>query len=308
MAFNWDLRVPYLYSNRYITLRDLHAIMLRDYHPEYVRRFIGWLHYKNGNVGAGGLSRSEQPNLPGFAPSLLTTFHWAGQTYNDGRSGACAVDTVYRDGPDPGDAHDGIPWREVPIQGSPEAARWGIHANVGVPGDGESWHLQAVEIDGHASWVAAGRPAPVAGYPLPAEHDPAGAPTAPGPQPPPTPIQGVPDVFYPINPFRNSDTRAFGGAGVAPGVEHVFDLNSGVFPAATTAVALNVVALGAAAPGFVTVWPDGQPQPNSSFINFRGDGGAYNGAIVVGVLGRRLRLATSATCHVIIDVTGYWTA
>ena len=132
---------------------------------------------------------------------------------------------------------------------------------------------------------------------------------APRPKPPqPTPIQGAPDVFYPINPFRNSDTRAFGGPGVAPGVDHVFDLNSGVFPAGTTAVALNVVAVGAAAPGFVTVWPDGQPQPNTSIINFRGDGGAYNGAIVVGVSGGKFRLEASATCHVIIDVTGYWTA
>ncbi len=178
MAFNWDLRVPYLYSNRYITLRDLEAVMLRDYHPEYVRRFIGWLHYKNGNVGAGGLSRTEQPDLPGFAPSLLTTFHWAGQRYDDGITAACAVDTVFRDGADPGDAHDGIAWTEVPIQGSAEAVRWGLHANVGVPGKGESWHIQPIEIDGHTSWVAAGRPAPAKGYPIPAEHDPY-APTQP---------------------------------------------------------------------------------------------------------------------------------
>ena len=196
MAFNWDLQVPYQYSNRYITLRDLHAIMLRDYHPEYVRRFIAWLHYKAGNVGAGGLSRTEQPDQPGFAPTLEQSFHWAGQKYNDGRTGACAVDAVYKDGPDPGDAHDGIPWREVPVQGSTEAVRWGIHANVGVPGDGESWHLQPVEIDGHASWVAAGRPAPVAGYPLPAEHDP--SVTVETPPPTSTPSGRKIDMFLVI--------------------------------------------------------------------------------------------------------------
>lgn len=183
--FDWGLLVPYKYSNRYISLRDLHAIMSRDYHPEYVRRFIGWLHYKQGNVGAGGLARTEQPNKPGFAPSLEQSFHWAGQKYADGVTGACAVDTVYRDGPDPGDAHDGIPWTEVPIQGSPEAKRWGIHANVGVPGDGESWHIQPVEIDGHATWLRAGRPAPVPGYPIPAEHDP-NATTEPEPEENPT--------------------------------------------------------------------------------------------------------------------------
>lgn len=182
MSFNWDLLVPYKYANVYITLRGLEQIMLRNYHPEYVRRFIGWLHYKNGNVGAGGLSRTEQPDKAGFAPSLFVTFHWAGQKYNDGVTGACAVDTVFKDGPDPGDAHDGIAWREVPAQGSAEAVRWGLHANVGVPGAGESWHIQAIEIDGHASWLKAGRPAPVLGYPIPAEHDPS-APSLPTPIP-----------------------------------------------------------------------------------------------------------------------------
>jgi hypothetical protein len=174
--FNWGLLVPYEYRNRYVMLRQLEQIMLQQgYHPEYVRRFIGWLHYKNGNVGAGGLARTEQPNKPGFAPSLRESFHWNGQQYDDGTTGACAVDTVFRDGPDPGDTHDTIPWREVPIQGSAEAVRWGLHANVGSPtgsGVNESWHIQPIEIDGHASWVRAGRPAPRPGYPIPPEHDP----------------------------------------------------------------------------------------------------------------------------------------
>lgn len=196
-SFNWNLRVPYKYGNRYITLRDLEQIMLRDYHREYVRRFIGWLHYKAGNVGAGGLSRTEQPDGPGFAPSLYESFHWAGQRYNDGVVGACAVDTVFKDGPDPGDAHDGIPWHEVPIQGSLEALRWGIHANVGVPGKGESWHIQPIEIDGHASWVAAGRPAPRPNYPIPVEHDPYASGDPAPPPDPETPVTepGVIDMF-----------------------------------------------------------------------------------------------------------------
>jgi hypothetical protein len=191
--FDWSLRVPYLYSNRYITLRELETIMLRDYHPEYVRRFLAWLHYKNGNVGAGGLARTEQPDKPGFAPSLQQSFHWAGQVYNDGITGACAVDTVYKDGPDAGDAHDGIAWTEVPVQGTAEAVRWGLHANVGVPGKGESWHIQPIEIDGHGSWVAAGRTAPQVGYPISPEHDPYAQIT-----PPPDPIapsEGAPEMF-----------------------------------------------------------------------------------------------------------------
>jgi hypothetical protein len=206
MAFNWDLLVPYKYSNAYITLRELEQIMLRDYHPEYVRRFIGWLHYKNGNVGAGGLARTEQPNKPGFAPSLEVSFHWAGQKYDDGETGACAVDTVFRDGTDAGDAHDGIPWTEVPIQGTAEAVKWGIHANVGVPGKGESWHIQPIEIDGHASWVTAGRPAPVRGYPIPVEHDPYYE-APPTPTPPTEPPKDDP-MLYIATPAYSGKTDA----------------------------------------------------------------------------------------------------
>lgn len=171
-AFNWDLPIPWGYGTSYKTLREAEATLKPNYHPEYLRRLLAWLHYKDGHVGIGGHFRPDgtQPDKPGFAPEG-TSFH-QNQKYSDGFIGACAVDTVIVDGPDAGDAHDGIPWSEVPIQGSAEAARWGIHANVGVPGSGESWHIQPVEIDGHASWLKAGSPAPVKNYPLPAEHNP----------------------------------------------------------------------------------------------------------------------------------------
>lgn len=159
-----------------------------------------------------------------------------------------------------------------------------------------------IDPSGPSQWATSGK------WNMDAFRHDVGLLLAPPPTRPPTPIQGVPDVFYPINPHRNSDTRAFGGPGVAPNVDHVFGLDTAKFPADTVAVALNVVAVGAAAPGFVTVWPDGQPRPNASIINFRGDGGAYNGAIVVGVTAGKFRIETSATCHLIVDVTGYWTA
>lgn len=127
------------------------------------------------------------------------------------------------------------------------------------------------------------------------------------PQPPPPDPTGVPDVFYPIQPIRNSDTRGYGGPGVAPNVALEFGLSSAVFPANTTAVAMNVAAVGATRPGFVTVWPSG-PNPGTSMINFQGDQGAYNGAVVVGVQGGKFKIQTSATCHLICDITGYWTA
>lgn len=219
MAFNWELMVPYKYGNVYVSLRTLEQIMVRSYNREYMRRFLGWLHYKNGYVGAGGLSRTEQPTGPTFAPSLYVSFHWAGQEYNDGTTGACAVDTLVQDGPDPGDAHDSIPWREVPIQGSAEAVKWGIHANVGSPtgvGLNESWHIQPIEIDGHGSWVKAGRPAPVVGYPIPVEHDPYAITTPdPDPIPPIIPTPGDEDMGqrFILTDVRHDITYLVGATG-----------------------------------------------------------------------------------------------
>jgi hypothetical protein len=62
----------------------------------------------------------------------------------------------------------------IPVQGSYEATLFGIHANVGTPGQSgfESWHGQPIELDGWQTWHDAGRPLPVAGYPLPNDPSP----------------------------------------------------------------------------------------------------------------------------------------
>jgi hypothetical protein len=219
MAFNWQLRVPFGYYSQYVTLEWLNDWLLEHHHPEYVRRLIGWLHYKNGNVGVGGGWRAggAQPDQPGFAPEGKS-FH-QDQKYADGFIGACAVDSVYKDGPDAGTAHDGIAWAEVPRQGTAEAERWGIHANVGVPGNGESWHLQPIEIDGWGSATGNGThaaPAIVAGYPIPTEHDPA-APVAPPEPEPPTEDDDMAFTPYVQRPpkWRRDDPWVFCGNGGA---------------------------------------------------------------------------------------------
>jgi hypothetical protein len=124
--------------------------------------------------------------------------------------------------------------------------------------------------------------------------------------PPPPKPQGVPDVFYPIRPIRNSDTRAFGGPGIAPMTEHVFGLNTSTFPANTTAIAVNAAVVPSGAAGFLTVWPDGTARPNTAILNYEATG-AHNGAAILGVKDRRFRVYLSSQAHVIIDVTGYWT-
>jgi hypothetical protein len=181
MSFNWDLRVPFRYQNSYVTLRRIEGVLLEYYHPEYVRRVLAWFHFHNGYVGLGGDWRDDgtQKDAPGFAPEGQS-FH-QNQEYADGWIGPSAIDVVVRDGPDAGDWHDGIPWSAVPVQGSAEADRWGLHANVGVPGKSgsEAWHIQwadahigGYDLDGWGSWINAGSPAIIPNYPIPTEHDP----------------------------------------------------------------------------------------------------------------------------------------
>lgn len=112
-------------------------------------------------------------------------------------------------------------------------------------------------------------------------------------------------MFHAIRPVRNSDTRAYPGAPVGPG-EMSFGLSDAI-PANAVAVAMNVVAISTAGDGFVTVWPGGS-RTDTSVVNYRGDGAAYNGAMIVGVSGRNFGVYTHTPAHVIIDITGYWTA
>lgn len=163
MAFDPTLRVPYGYSRTWKTLAELQTWLLVHHHPEYVRRLLAWLSSKGGSIGVGGGWRADgtQPTDPGFAPEGKS-FH-QNQQYSDGFIGACAVDLV---APDGDNAHRAPYWREVPAQGSPSAATWGVHCNVGT----EPWHMQPVEIDGWQSWKDAGSPAPAPNYPLPASE------------------------------------------------------------------------------------------------------------------------------------------
>ena len=139
--------------------------------------------------------------------------------------------------------------------------------------------------------------------------DPRLSPPPPIPTPvPPTPVpptQGVPDVFTPIPIFRNTDSRVFGGLGIAPNVEHRFALHPDIFPANTVAVALNLT-LPSVVSGYVTVWPDGEPRRDTSVAQFDPTRPG-NGSIIVGVRDRHFKVWLSAGAHVICDISGYWT-
>jgi hypothetical protein len=69
---------------------------------------------------------------------------------------------------------------------------------------------------------------------------------------------------------------------------------------------LNLVSVGALAPGYAVVVPCGEPSDVSN-VNFVGDGGAVaNGANVKLDASGAVCVTASTNTHVIVDVTGVW--
>lgn len=178
---------PSGYSTREETLAQLIARHFGGRgHPEYIRRLEAWLESEEGRFGVGNGLRVEQPAKPGFAPAGKS-FHLL-QRFASGLVAVSACDLVVRT---KGGNHTsgGIPVAWVPLQGSARAKLWGVHCNVGTPGQAgfEQWHMQCVEMDGYDSWAAAGRHDPRAGYPLPSGGVSVPVPDTKPPRPLPTP-------------------------------------------------------------------------------------------------------------------------
>lgn len=269
------MRPVTLYPSGYnSTLLDIDALFVRHHvdkmHPEFARRLRAWLISMGGEVGIGGSWRDSgtQPDKPGFAPEGRS-FHQY-QRFASGLIKFAAVDLVRRDGPDAGDNHDPMPWHLAPVQGSEEAQRWGLHINVGVPGNGESWHLQPIEIDGWESWIAAGSPDPVANYPIPEDDM--------------TPL----DV-----PRRAYDSRKTGSK-LQPGQTLTVDIGAPSAFVHLTAVQTDGV-------GYLTI-SGTDVKSTASIVNFDADRTESDGA-PIGLPDGRLRVtAHGAAAHVIVDV------
>lgn len=258
---NWSLQVPWGYGRQYKSLSEVRDLLAPYYQPESLHRFLVRLHAWGGEIGVGSWFRETQPDKPGVAPEGKS-FHQR-QHYADGSSGASAIDVVKRN--PAGGNHVAVTWADVDPQGTAAAKRWGVHANVGKPGDpypkGEQWHLQPVEIDGHDTWLAAGRPAPQPGYPLPT-HSP-----DPG-EDDDMPILETPVCAYDSRPAENdrkvpTDLRT-ANAGVpkaplAPGQTRTIVV--GYCSEAT----VNVTAIGSGQAGYLAV---NDPSGKTSTIGF----------------------------------------
>jgi len=193
---------PWGYQRSLVEMPRLQELARKDLmEPEYAERLFPWLESRGGEIGIGGAFRITQPDKPGFAPDGRS-FHQK-QVFDDDGEGFMAVDLVVRNGEN---VHRAPRWSEVPQQGTthPDIRDFGLHCNV----PGEPWHMQAIEVDGHAGWVTRGRPHPNPDFPVkgmepPPPPPPAPEPTPDGPYPPgartlrvTTPLmQGI-DVAY----------------------------------------------------------------------------------------------------------------
>jgi hypothetical protein len=121
--------------------------------------------------------------------------------------------------------------------------------------------------------------------------------------------------LQPIAPNRLLDTReasptADGGLAaqsiVPAGGSISLKVTGGDVPDAALAVALNVTAVDAQAAGYLTIFPDGGPQPGTSSVNFPVGDASPNAVVAKIGTGGRVRIFASAATNVVVDVFGWF--
>jgi hypothetical protein len=125
----------------------------------------------------------------------------------------------------------------------------------------------------------------------------------------------VPGRFYSLSPCRLVDTRnangALGGPALGASARRNFTL-MGVcgIPASAAALSLNLTVTGAAAPGFVTLFPGNGLAPATSNINFSiGQTRANNAVVLLSTDGNGVIAVLNGAggaVHFILDVNGYF--
>jgi hypothetical protein len=118
---------------------------------------------------------------------------------------------------------------------------------------------------------------------------------------------GLTQLAMLTSPQRLVDTRVSGGP-IAAGSSRCFQVGgAGGIPAAATTVVLNVTAVSYPASGWLTLYPNGQPVPSTSTVNFdvRQSAIANNTVVKLGSSGQVCVNAGSSSSNVILDATGY---
>jgi hypothetical protein len=116
------------------------------------------------------------------------------------------------------------------------------------------------------------------------------------------------DGFEPLlEPARIVDTRHGLGAARGPlAARGQIDFVVGGAPAGVSSVVMNVTAVGARIPGYLTVWPCAEARPIASNVNYSSGGGA-DPNLVISQLGedRRVCVYSEEAVEVLVDVMGY---
>jgi subtilisin family serine protease len=107
-----------------------------------------------------------------------------------------------------------------------------------------------------------------------------------------------------VDPFRLLDTRQLAGPASAGSTTTVQVAGVGGVPPSATTALLNVTVLEASADGYVTVYPCGAAQPNSSNLNFAAGDTIPNAVIVKLGAGGTICVFTSAAAGLLVDVNG----
>ena len=119
--------------------------------------------------------------------------------------------------------------------------------------------------------------------------------------------------FQPVTPARLLDTRSGTGTAAVPLAANcamalpVVGIG-GVPATGVAAVALNITATQATAPGFLTVYPCGEAQPPTSTVNYAADQNVANMAQVRVGVGGQVCIFTMSTVDVVVDVLGWYGA
>jgi LPXTG-site transpeptidase (sortase) family protein len=120
-------------------------------------------------------------------------------------------------------------------------------------------------------------------------------------------------VFTPIPPARLTDTRMPMGSsplGTLPDGGTIVVQVGGIagIPSNATAAVLNVTATNTTAPGFVTVWPAGQPQPLASSLNPERAGETIPNLVTVPLNSAgQVAVFSMTRADIIVDAFGYYT-
>ena len=130
-----------------------------------------------------------------------------------------------------------------------------------------------------------------------------------------TTAQGSAGLFTPVTPYRLLDTRI--GLGAAPGpvspgeTIRVLVTGLGGIPATGVgAVVFNLTATDAAGPSYVIAYPDSQPRPLASNLNFT-QGETVANRVIVPVVNGYVDLFNDfagADTQLVLDVNGYFTS